>query len=68
MVMEKEKTQLDQVFAREGLKELTRQLLAEEGNLESKKVDEANHRLKRVNRAVEFTGYAISLDKLLRSN
>ena len=43
---------------------LNRQLLAEEGNLKRKKVDEANHRLKRVNRAVEFTGYAISLDKL----
>ena len=43
---------------------LNRQLLAEEANLGKKKVDEANSRSKRVNKAVEFTAFAVSLDKL----
>jgi len=43
---------------------LNRQLLAEEGNLGSKKVNEANNRLRKVNKAVEFAGHAIPLDEL----
>ncbi|MHC4617748.1 MAG: HesA/MoeB/ThiF family protein [Planctomycetota bacterium] len=43
---------------------LNRQLLAEEENLGKKKVAEAEKRVKRVNKAVEFTGCACSLDQL----
>ena len=43
---------------------LNRQLLAEEGNLGNKKIDEAEKRLGKINRAVEFVGSATPIDKL----
>jgi molybdopterin/thiamine biosynthesis adenylyltransferase len=43
---------------------LNRQLLANEGNLGKKKVDQLRDRLKKVNRAVEFTGFAVTVDNL----
>lgn len=43
---------------------LNRQLLCEEGNLGKKKVAQAKDRLKRVNKAVEMTGFATPLDEL----
>jgi molybdopterin/thiamine biosynthesis adenylyltransferase len=43
---------------------LNRQLLANETNLGKKKVDETCRRLKKVNKAVEFTGYPVTLEDL----
>ncbi len=43
---------------------LNRQLLADETNLGSKKIDEAQSRLERINRAVEFIGWAALIDKV----
>jgi molybdopterin/thiamine biosynthesis adenylyltransferase len=43
---------------------LNRQLLAEEGNLTGKKVNQAGDRLTKVNDAVEFIGYDTSFDQL----
>lgn len=43
---------------------LNRQLLADEKNLGEKKVTAAENRLRKVNRAVEFAGYAVPLDRL----
>lgn len=43
---------------------LNRQLLARQDNLGRKKVDEAGDRLRKVNKAVQFLGYATSLEQL----
>lgn len=43
---------------------LNRQLLAELGNLGKSKVPEAKKRLQKINKAVEFTGFADPFDKL----
>lgn len=43
---------------------LNRQLLAEEGNLGKHKVPQAENRLKKINKAVEFVGYSVPLEKL----
>jgi len=43
---------------------LNRQLLCEEGNLGKEKVSEAQKHLQKINKAVEFEGFAVSLDKL----
>ncbi len=43
---------------------LNRQLLADQENLGQKKVDQARDRLAKVNKAVEFIGYPVTLDKL----
>jgi len=43
---------------------LNRQLLAEQGNLGENKVDKARRRVEKVNKAVEFTGYALPFDQL----
>lgn len=43
---------------------LNRQLLCEEGNLGKEKVSEAQKHLQKINKAVEFEGFAVPLDKL----
>lgn len=43
---------------------LNRQLLSSEGNLGKEKVSEAQKRLQKVNKAVEFEGFAFSFDNL----
>jgi len=44
--------------------DLNRQLLSEEGNLAVKKAEAAKARLTKVNKAVEFTGYSASFEKV----
>ncbi len=46
---------------------LNRQLLATEEMVGAKKVDEAESRLKKVNRAVAFTGFSVSLEQVAES-
>jgi molybdopterin/thiamine biosynthesis adenylyltransferase len=43
---------------------LNRQLLSVEGNLGKKKTAEAGERVKKINKAVEFAGYDVSLEEL----
>ncbi|MHC4640667.1 MAG: HesA/MoeB/ThiF family protein [Planctomycetota bacterium] len=43
---------------------LNRQLLSEEGNLGMKKAEQTSARLTKVNKAVEFTGYSASFEKV----
>ena len=43
---------------------LNRQLLAEEANLGKKKIVEAENRLKKINKTVEFTGFAVRFGEL----
>jgi molybdopterin-synthase adenylyltransferase len=43
---------------------LNRQLFCSETNLDKKKVDQAGERLKKINQAVDFRGFAINFNKL----